>query len=275
VAGNHITSETPLLTKTPAEGFDRAYLFGDVAVKLVLKKGVWPPSTHAQTIGNALAHFPHLVCAKSVLDVGTGSGILAIIAARQGAAQVDVTELDAKVLDAAQANARLNGVQFRNVLQRDWLQFAPSEPYDVLIANPPFFDVHQRNRRAFIDETIHEAPIFLKPGGYLLLVHSGMADFGVTERDLKNEGFNFQVVESYRGLFRDAYYKESGFLDLCQRNNGFEVVDDFLVETVRVYLCALGAPQPNGKRLRITGFSMAPGAGSEVQRQVKPASNCH
>ena len=45
-----------------------------------------------------------------VLDYGTGSGILAIAAARLGATEVDAVDIDPAAVEAARENARANGV---------------------------------------------------------------------------------------------------------------------------------------------------------------------
>lgn len=53
----------------------------------------------------------HPVAGQRVLDYGCGSGILAIAAARYGAAAVDAVDIDPAAVAAAQANAAANGVQ--------------------------------------------------------------------------------------------------------------------------------------------------------------------
>ena len=70
----------------------------------------------------------------SVLDVGTGSGVIALLAAKLGAARVTGTENDAVALEAARRGAKLNGVgEVEWVLAEDPAQ-AQGE-YDVVVAN--------------------------------------------------------------------------------------------------------------------------------------------
>jgi ribosomal protein L11 methyltransferase len=66
-----------------------------------------------------------------VLDYGCGSGILAIVAAKLGAAEVDAVDIDPQALAAAAANAKINGVQLRTAAP-DTL---PAGTYDVVLAN--------------------------------------------------------------------------------------------------------------------------------------------
>jgi len=72
---------------------------------------------------------------RRVLDIGTGSGVLALAAARLGAAAVLAIDVDADALDNARLNARLNGdpavVEFRMM---DFRREMPA-PADVVVAN--------------------------------------------------------------------------------------------------------------------------------------------
>jgi predicted nicotinamide N-methyase len=67
--------------------------------------------------GQALARFvldhPDEVRDRAVVDLGTGSGVVAIAAALAGARSVVAVDCDRQALAAARANAELNGVQLR------------------------------------------------------------------------------------------------------------------------------------------------------------------
>lgn len=69
-----------------------------------------------------------------VLDVGTGSGILAIIAAKLGAKDIDATDIDANAVGAAQRNCTDNGAEFINCMVSDLLSSAKGK-YDFICAN--------------------------------------------------------------------------------------------------------------------------------------------
>jgi ribosomal protein L11 methyltransferase len=97
----------------------------------------------------------------TVLDAGTGTGVLAIAAAMMGAARVDAVDVDPVAVRQATANVNLNGVSDRIRVWEDGLATSPSTAgYDVVIANII----------ARILAELHPTLISsLKPGGTLLL----------------------------------------------------------------------------------------------------------
>jgi ribosomal protein L11 methyltransferase len=92
-----------------------------------------------------------------VLDVGTGSGILAIAAARLGAAEVHAIDIDGVAVQVARENAAKNGVAI-SVAQGE-LAAVEGGNYDLVIANII---------ASIIIEILPEAVPRLKDGGHLL-----------------------------------------------------------------------------------------------------------
>jgi len=68
---------------------------------------------------------------ERVLDYGCGSGILAIAAAKLGAAQVDAVDIDPQAIEVTRSNARDNAVDVRACLPDE---LAPGR-YEVVVAN--------------------------------------------------------------------------------------------------------------------------------------------
>jgi ribosomal protein L3 glutamine methyltransferase len=77
---------------------------------------------------------------KRVLDLCTGSGCLAIMAAMQfPGAKVDAVELSADALEVARCNVREHGLEDRiRLLQGDLFAPLKGQKYDLIIANPPY-----------------------------------------------------------------------------------------------------------------------------------------
>ncbi len=68
---------------------------------------------------------------QRVLDYGCGSGILAIVAAKFGAAETAAVDIDPQALETTAANARTNGVRLQVALPES----LPPGTYDVVLAN--------------------------------------------------------------------------------------------------------------------------------------------
>ena len=71
---------------------------------------------------------------RSVIDVGTGSGVLAIAARRLGAAAVLAIDEDPDAIAAAEANVALNG-ESRIALEVTDLRSSPIGQFDIVVAN--------------------------------------------------------------------------------------------------------------------------------------------
>ncbi|MDE5548795.1 MAG: 50S ribosomal protein L11 methyltransferase, partial [Clostridia bacterium] len=72
---------------------------------------------------------------KSVIDVGTGSGILALAAAKLGAIAVDAYDIDDNAVKSAKENCILNGLQDKIVVENANLLDKTAGKFDVVLAN--------------------------------------------------------------------------------------------------------------------------------------------
>ena len=72
---------------------------------------------------------------KTVIDVGAGSGILGIGAAKSGAIKVDMCDIDVETLQCAEENSDLNGVKDKVALTAGGVDAIPGKKVDVILAN--------------------------------------------------------------------------------------------------------------------------------------------
>ncbi|MEV5240174.1 50S ribosomal protein L11 methyltransferase [Streptomyces cinnamoneus] len=81
------------------------------------------------------------LCAQRVADVGRGTGILALAAARAGAKKVIASDINPHAARAAAHNAAAKGVGARiAAVCADLLSgLAPRPQFDVIVSNPPYF----------------------------------------------------------------------------------------------------------------------------------------
>jgi predicted nicotinamide N-methyase len=87
---------------------------------------VWPGG---QALARYVLDHPEIVAGKHVHDLATGSGVVAVAAARAGAARVTVSDVDPAAVAAAVRNAEANGAEI-----------VPGEPAgQVLVAGDVFY----------------------------------------------------------------------------------------------------------------------------------------
>ncbi|KEA65736.1 tRNA (adenine37-N(6))-methyltransferase TrmN6 [Marinobacterium lacunae] len=79
--------------------------------------------------------------ARTILDIGTGSGLLALFAAQRAPnATVDAIELDTESALQARSNFNLSPFNDRlTLIEGDITTFTTGKTYDAILCNPPFF----------------------------------------------------------------------------------------------------------------------------------------
>lgn len=84
--------------------------------------------------------------ASRILDIGTGTGLLALMAAQRSAAQIEAIEIDGAAAEQARLNAQASPWSNRISIKKSPLQlFAPDGPFDFMLSNPPFFAASLRS----------------------------------------------------------------------------------------------------------------------------------
>lgn len=180
-------------------------------MRLFTLPGVFRPRPDSWMLARAL-RAERLPAGARVLDVCTGSGLLAVTAAL-GGAQATAVDLSRRAVLCADLNARLNGVRVR-ALRGDLFAPVRDERFDAIVSNPPYVPAEDdevpargrrrawdagRDGRAILDRLCAEAPRYLDAGGVVLLIHSSLCDTEATLSALRAGGLRTEVIARHRG----------------------------------------------------------------------------
>ncbi len=136
-----------------------------------------------------------------VLDLGCGSGVGAVFAARRGA-RVTAVDINPEAVRCTLLNALLNRLEGRiEVRQGDLFEPLPGERFDLILFNPPFYrgrpgsplDHAWRGQEVF-ERFATGLADHLAPGGQVLLVLSSDGDGDQLLALLATAGFNVTPV---------------------------------------------------------------------------------
>jgi ribosomal protein L11 methyltransferase len=164
----------------------------------------------------------HLAPGARVLDLGTGSGILAIAAAKLGAAHVRAVELEAVAARVAAENVARNAVDaVVQVKQGELAQVAAAERFGLILAN-----INLRVIRAVLPDLAAR----LAPGGHAILsgvlrehevtLREIIADAGLRLAERRREGdwLAIVVAAAKESLGRDASRPRPCGAEYCKRH---------------------------------------------------------
>lgn len=130
----------------------------------------------------------------SMLDIGTGSGILAIEAAILGIEDIELFDCYRVPVVKAQENLRLNGIEKFTPFQDDLYTFNFKREYNIITANL---------LTSVIEDNLEKMGSGLCPGGYLIISGIGTMWTAEIKELIKKSGFKIErhkVLEGWNGF---------------------------------------------------------------------------
>jgi len=199
--------------------------------KLAIYETVFWEPLDTESLRKLLQDTPEFVQGKSVLEIGTGSGLVALSCKYQGADHVVATDINPNAVACAKANSARLGIPIdvrlvpstppdadasssaprgsatHEAAEHDTGAYAvirEDEKFDVIITNPPWEDATPKQWSdyalydqdfALLSSVIVGARDHLKPGGRLVLVYGCGQAITVAKRLAAEHDFDFLILD--------------------------------------------------------------------------------
>ncbi len=124
---------------------EREYSYNNISVKVL--PGVFHPGLFIST--KVLLNFVNTLKfeGKTFLELGAGTGIISILAAKKGA-DVYASDISSKAVENVKLNAAKNNVQI-NIFTSDLFKNIPEMLFDYIIINPPYYSRDPREEEEY------------------------------------------------------------------------------------------------------------------------------
>ncbi len=208
---NSIIRQVDALVESRRQGSPIAYLTGWrelYGLNLKVNPGVLIPRPETELLVDTALKLMQSTPAPEILDLGTGSGAIAMaIADNIKSARLTATDFDKMALDQAVMNAKLHNIRNVRFIQSNWYAKLIGLHFDLIVSNPPYIDPKDRHLQlgdvrfepkhalvsadhgyADLRKIVEKAAAHLKPSGWLALEH-GYDQGAITREMLKHQSF--------------------------------------------------------------------------------------
>ena len=154
---------------------------------------------------------------KSVLEIGTGSGIVAMYASKL-TDKVTVTDINFDAIQLAESNFKANNIDNVELLFGHLFEPVKDRKFDVILFNTPYLPTEEGeviednlnyafdgglNGRKVIDLFLNEVKNHLNDGGIVQLIQSSLSDNDETLNKLDELGFIAEIAKKEHYFFED------------------------------------------------------------------------
>ena len=154
---------------------------------------------------------------KSVLEIGTGSGIVAMYASKL-TDKVTATDINFDAIQLAESNFKANNIDNVELLFGNLFEPVKDRKFDVILFNTPYLPTEEGeiiednlnyafdgglNGRKVIDLFLNEVKNHLNDGGIVQLIQSSLSDNDETLNKLDELGFIAEIAKKEHYFFED------------------------------------------------------------------------
>ena len=138
---------------------------------------------------------------RTFFDIGTGTGILSLVAFKSNAWEVSAVDIDRRCLQAAKNNIRENGYAFKEFFLTDIKHFPKKRQYDFVAANLITFELI-RSKRKLVS--------LIKPGQYLAVSGIMQENFGGLKKAFRSLPLRCLKIKTGKQWVAVLYKKTEG-----------------------------------------------------------------
>lgn len=154
---------------------------------------------------------------QSVLEIGTGSGIVAMYASRL-TDDITVTDINFDACELARENFRANNIENIEILFGNLFEPVKNRKFDVILFNTPYLPTEEDevidsnlnyafdgglNGRKVIDLFLNEVKNYLNDGGIVQMIQSSFSGNDETLDILDKQGFIAEIAAKEHFFFED------------------------------------------------------------------------
>lgn len=135
---------------------------------------------------------------KRVLDMGCGTGILSIMAAKAGAKEIVGIDIDDWAFNNAMENMKNNGIEQVTIRIGDAALLTDEQPFDIILANI--------NRNILLNDMPHYISR-LNAGGYLIMSGFYLQDLPMIREKAETSGLQYKSYKEEKNWVAATFYK--------------------------------------------------------------------
>jgi release factor glutamine methyltransferase len=182
-------------------------------IRLIIRRNVFWPNDDSIPLLQSIQIKP----GNTVLDVGTGCGVVGIFCALKGAGAVTGLDWNLDAVANAKENVTFNGVGGIVKIEKSDMFNAvrAHEGYDLIVANLPMMNVHAHDvvESSIWDSDLHANRAFLsgvgefiKPGGRVYMTQGDFAAIDEVKSLAKEHGWRFEQRKTRRSSAGDTFF---------------------------------------------------------------------
>ena len=149
-------------------------------LEFVINNSVLIPRPETERLVDVALHTLSTMAQPTILDIGTGSGCIAIALAHEiPEAQITAVDISDEILALAKTNAQNHSIENVSLIKMDFLHQASENRFDMIVCNPPYVPLAEMN--SIMPDVRHFEPeISLTDGKDGLTFYRRLAEIGPT-----------------------------------------------------------------------------------------------